>query len=240
MKLYRDFTTGKNASFITFTQFVLILTFALSGCKVYYDPFYTDPDECLAYASKVKPYDAIIVPGFPADSGKLNTIILERVHWAYYLYSNGYTRNVIFSGAAVYTPYIESEIMRLYALELGMDDNNIFVEKEAEHTTENLYYGYKKAKELGFHQIAFATHAVQSSFMKPFRSKFQIDLDFIPIVLDSIRMLTIDNDLPEVQSAFVPNFIPLKERESVLKRLKGTRGSNVKKEMRQNKNVQGF
>ena len=41
---------------------------------------------------------------------------------AYYLYKNGYTKNIIFSGSAVHTPYVEAKVMRLLACLLYTSD----------------------------------------------------------------------------------------------------------------------
>jgi len=211
----------------------LILLIALTGCKAYYNAFYTDPTKCFKIACSKKPYDVIIVPGFPHDSGTVNGILNERIKWTNYLYKNGYAKNIIFSGSAVHTPYIEAKIMRLLALQSGIKDENIFIETKAEHTTENLYYSCVLADELGFKTIGFATEPAQSSFMKPFRRKFKLKLDFVPVVTDSINSIPL-KPIDE-SSAFVSNFIPLKKREGALKSLLGTKGQRVKKEIRKAK-----
>ena len=56
-------------------------------------------------------FDAIIVPGIPFENNTWDSIMKARVVWAYVLYKNGVTRNIIFSGNAVYSPYYESKIM---------------------------------------------------------------------------------------------------------------------------------
>ena len=125
--------------------------------------------------------------------------------------------------------------MRLLALQSGIKDENIFIETKAEHTTENLYYSCVLADELGFKTIGFATEPAQSSFMKPFRRKFKLKLDFVPVVTDSINSIPL-KPIDE-RSAFVSNFIPLKKRESALKSLLGTKGQRVKKEIRKAKKL---
>jgi len=204
-----------------------------SSCNAFYNLFYTDPAKCFKTACIKKPYDVIIVPGFPHDSGKVNMILSERVKWAYYLYKNGYTKNIIFSGSAVHTPYVEANIMRLLALQIGIKDEHIYTETKAEHTTENLYNSCMMATQLGFKSIGFATQPAQSSFMKPFKRKFHLTLDFIPVVTDSLTALAFQFHSIDESTAFVPNFKALKQREGTLKSLRGTRGHRVKKEMRQ-------
>src|SRR4051812_801624 len=89
-------------------------------------------------AEKKKPYDAIIVPGVPYESslGKWSDIMKMRVHWSYHLYKEGIAKNIIYTGGAVYTPYVESKIMSMYGEALGVPKENIFIESKAEHSTE--------------------------------------------------------------------------------------------------------
>ncbi|MES2568187.1 MAG: YdcF family protein [Bacteroidota bacterium] len=235
MKRHPSYKNLKSV-FFTLTIYSLVVT-SFSSCNAYYDLFYTDPEKCIKTCALKKPYDVIIVPGFPHDSGKVNMILQQRIKWAYYLYKNNYAKNIIFSGSAVHTPYFESKVMRLFALQLGIKNENIFTETLAEHTTENLYFSSVMAKELGFKNIAFATHPAQSSFMKPFKRKFKLKLDFLPILNDSIVTLNIELLPVDESSAFVSDFIPLKKREGVLKSLRGTRGHNVKVAMRRTKKL---
>ena len=148
-----------------YIHIILVSLVALCSCNAYYNTFYTDPTKCFEIAKQKKPYDVIIVPGFPHDSGKVNMVLSQRIKWAFYLYKNGYTKNIIFSGAAVHSPYIEAEAMKLIALQTGIDSNHIFTEIKAKHTTENLYYASVMANNLGFKSIAFATEPAQCSFI---------------------------------------------------------------------------
>lgn len=220
--------------FIKLSRFIFITPFFifLSGCNLYYDAFYTDPKKCFSYACKNGPYDVIIVPGFPSDSGKINGILAERLNWANFLYKNGYAKRIIFSGSSVYTPYVEAKIMRLYALQSGINLDDIFVETKAEHTTENLYYGCQLANELGFKTIAFATQPAQASFMKPFKRKFRLKIDMLPVLTDSIKQFSYVFDSINVSKLFVKDFISIEKREGLIKRFNGTRGQTVKKEIR--------
>ncbi len=223
------------------TKSVLIMMAILSmlmfnRCNIYYNMFYTDPEKCIQNAEQKKPYDVIIVPGFPHDSGQVNPVLSQRIKWAYYLYKKGYTKNIIFSGAAVHSPYVEANMMRLFALQLGIKSEHIYTETKAEHTTENLYYSYLIANQLGFKNIAFASEAAQTSFMKPFNRKFKLHVDFIPVIPDSLLKLPVQlNPLDPVteHSAFIPNFVPLKKRQGALKTLRESRGYRVKKEIRE-------
>ncbi|NPA67471.1 MAG: YdcF family protein, partial [Chlorobi bacterium] len=111
---------------------------------------------------KYAPYDAIIVPGVPFDGKEWSDIMKMRVYWSYLLYKRGVAEHIIYSGGAVYSPYYESEIMKLYAIKLGIPDSVIFTDTVAEHSTENLWYSFKLAKQKGFKKLALATDPVQN------------------------------------------------------------------------------
>ncbi|MDF2448146.1 MAG: hypothetical protein K0R26_650 [Bacteroidota bacterium] len=204
------------------------LSLFLHNCKPYYDAFYTDPEKCFRECYFKRPYDVVIIPGYPYDSLGTNDLLEQRVKWASFLYKRGFTHNVIFSGGAVHSPYVESEIMRLYALKLGIDSSHIFTESNAKHTTENLYYSYKLAEKSGFQKIAFASQAAQTSFMKPFKRKFKLNVDFLPLLEDSLKTLEITINTIDARRAFKPDFIPLRQQESIFQNLRGTRGKEVK------------
>ncbi|MFN3402699.1 MAG: YdcF family protein [Cytophagaceae bacterium] len=209
----------------------------LSGCSVYYDKFYTDPEKCFKVSCN-HCYDAVIIPGFPHQKGGWSRTVQERVHWAVYLYKNGIAKNLIFSGAAVYTPYVEARIMAMYAEQLGVSKEHILIEEQAEHSTENLYFSYVMAQKNGLNKIALASHPAQSSFLKSFPKKFKLkDLDFIPIVNDTLIKLELNEPIIEEEKALVPNFVSLVERENVVKRLFGTRGNKVRKIIRKNRKL---
>ncbi|MBN1599175.1 MAG: YdcF family protein [Bacteroidales bacterium] len=176
------------------------------------------------------PYDAIIVPGVPFEDGKWSNIMKARVYWSIYLYEHGITENTIYSGSAVYSPYYESEIMALYAKELGIPEENIFTEKLAEHSTENIFYGYRKAKQLGFDRVALATDPFQAKMLRKYVKKIvSPEVGFLPIIFDTLKKMEPIMVDPKISSdnAFVQNFTPLDESESFFERFRGTRGLKV-------------
>jgi uncharacterized SAM-binding protein YcdF (DUF218 family) len=176
-----------------------------------------------------QPYDAIIVPGVPFENGTWSDVMKMRVHWAIHLYKKGMAKNIIFSGSAVYSPYVESKIMALYALELGVPKENIYTEEQAEHSSENLYYSYKIAKNNGMDKVALATDPFQGSFLRGFASKIMLDdLGFLPIVFDTLSR--VDQSTPEIDpsSAFIHDFVAITEREDIGTRFMGTMGKFIK------------
>ncbi len=176
------------------------------------------------------PYDIVIVPGVPFENSTWSWTMKGRVYWSKYLYDKGVTKNVMYSGSAVYTPYVEGRIMALYAVALGIPEENVFSETMAEHSTENVYYSYKKARKLGFKRIALATDQFQAKMLKRFTEKIvSQQVVIIPIVIDTLEALQPSMVDPEIayQKAFVKDFKALPERENFRERFRGTRGLDI-------------
>ena len=173
------------------------------------------------------PYDVIIVPGVPFQDSVWQDIMKIRVYWSKYLYDNGHTQNIIYTGGAVYTPYVESIIMREYAIALGIPEEKIFTEIRAEHSTENLYYSYHLAKEHGFEKIALATDPFQGLMLKKFAKKENLDVGFLPMQIDTLKLIEKINPPIDPSSAFVEDFVSIKKREGFFKRWRGTMGKNI-------------
>jgi len=210
---------------------VLTMAMLLSACSSILSPE-------KKYQSVVRhaPFDAVIVPGFPHQKGNWSMVVKCRVHWAVYLYKKGIAKNIIFSGSAVYTPYVESEIMALYAEKMGIPREHIFIENKAEHSSENLYYSYVLAKENGFKSIAVASDAIQCGFLKRFKNKFNLDdVRFIPIVYDDLKLKEYPDPIINQDEAFVRDFVSLKERENFFERYRGTHGYKIKQLLKENK-----
>ena len=175
-------------------------------------------------------FDAIIVPGVPFENNQWDRIMKGRVYWSKYLYDKGIAKNIIYSGAAVYSPYYEGKIMALYAEALGIPKEHIFSEIKAEHSTENIYYSCKLAKKLGFNRIALASDPFQTKLLRKYvRKKIDPSIPVIPFVVDTLKLIEpgmIDPSI-DYQQAFKQDFISLKQREGFWKRWRGTRGKNV-------------
>jgi len=204
---------------------VLLMALLLSSCTF-------SKKACLRMLeeSRKAPYDIIIVPGVPFEEGNWSWVMKGRVYWSKYLYDNGITKNIMYSGSAVYSPYVEGRIMALYAVALGIPEENVFSETLAEHSTENVYYSYKKARKLGFERIALATDQFQAKMLKRFTKKVvSPEVGIIPIVVDTLEALQPTMTDPEIeyQDAFVNDFTPLTDRESFRERFRGTRGLDI-------------
>lgn len=175
------------------------------------------------------PYDVIIVPGFPYHEEKGAGLILKaRIKWAHYLVSRGIAKNVIFSGSAVYTPYIESHVMAMHAIDLGIPPEHVFCETKAEHSTENIVYSIRLAEALGFERIALATGPYQSAFLDAYIKDHSLDVSFLPV---TIKVLGNHGAQPfkeiDPASAYVTGFVSLVARETREERFQGTLGNKI-------------
>ena len=153
-------------------------------------------------------------------------------------------RNIIYSGSAVYSPYIEGKIMALYAEKLGVKPENIFIEPRAEHSTENVYYGCLIAKKLGCTKVGLATDRFQSrtlaDFLPKIKRKIGIEVMSLPIQEELLATMPHIDPAIEYELAGVNNFVSIIDRESKLKRFWGTLGKNInyKKEKNSEKQIQ--
>jgi uncharacterized SAM-binding protein YcdF (DUF218 family) len=180
--------------------------------------------------SESKVYDVVIVPGIPLENGIWSKTMKGRIYWAKYLYDRGITKNLLFSGSAVYTPYYEGITMALYAIALGIPAEHVFYETAAEHSVENVYYSYIKAKALGFKAIALASDPFQTKSLSRFtRKRISPDVAMLPMVTDTLKMLepAMVDPVIDIEKALKKDFISIKEREGFFKRLKGTMGRNI-------------
>jgi len=175
-------------------------------------------------------YDLIVVPGVPLENGQWSRIMKARVYWSKYLIEKGIAKNVMYSGGAVYTPYVEAEVMAQYAAAIGIPKEKIFTEPMAQHSTENIYYSHKKAKKLGFKKIALATDPFQTRMLKRYiRNKISDEVALIPIVFDTLKTMETSMIDPALtfQTVDTTGFVALPERKGFFERMKGTMGKHV-------------
>jgi uncharacterized SAM-binding protein YcdF (DUF218 family) len=174
-------------------------------------------------------YDAVIVPGVPFYAPQWDKPMLMRVIWSVHLYKRGLTKNIIMSGAAVYSPYVEAQIMKQYAVALGVPADHVFVEDKALHSTENVWYGFLLAKKLGFKTVAICSDPFQTRLLHRFAKKRTKGVEFLPTLFDTLRTLSHDTPVIEYEHLKLDTttFIPLPQRESKWKRLRGTWGKNI-------------
>jgi len=104
------------------------------------------------------PFDALIVPGCPSRSdGSLSSCQTRRVLWAARIWDLGWTRHIITSGAAAHSPYIEAEALAAALAALGVPAERIYIEPDALHTDENMYFSMRIARALALKRLAVAS-----------------------------------------------------------------------------------
>lgn len=175
-------------------------------------------------------FDMVVVPGVPFENGQWSRTMKARVYWSKYLYERGIAKNIMYSGSSVYSPYYEAEIMSLYAQALGIPKKNIFTETKAEHSTENIYYSYRKAKLLGYDKIALASDPFQTKLLRRFtRKRVSREVKLIPMIIDTLKIMEPHMVDPTIdfEQAANKDFVSILKRESFWKRLKGTRGRSI-------------
>jgi len=183
-------------------------------------------------AKKDKPFDVVIVPGVPYEKENTTSIMRMRVYWAKHLYDSGFTKNIIFSGSAVYTHFVEGIVMKTMADSLGIPPDHTFAETRAEHSTENVYYSWKMAKKMGFQKIALATDPFQSRVLGSFSKKYCPGVTAVPVVYDILDREVKPLPLIDTTKAYRPEFVSIVKREGFWKRFQGTLGRRVKEERR--------
>lgn len=174
-----------------------------------------------------KQYDAVIVPGVPFMEPTWDRTMQMRVLWAINLYKKGKTKKIIMSGSSVYSPYVEAQIMKLYAIEFGVPAEDIIVEDKAQHSTENVWYSYKLAKSIGLNKIALSTDPFQTRMTYRFGKRRLKDLKYMPVIFDTLK--TLPHNVPDIN--YLPhkiaNFVPITETQSFGYRLRGTMGKHI-------------
>jgi uncharacterized SAM-binding protein YcdF (DUF218 family) len=217
--------TQKQASILVKYYFYLFsCSILLQSCLV----FRPGAEKLMSEAKKNAPFDVVIVPGVPFNGKTWDPIMKARVNWAAHLYHQKLTKNIIFSGSSVYTPYVEAKIMALYGEKLGVPKDCILTECRAEHSTENVFFSYKMALEKGFSNIAVATDPFQSKLLMGFtKRRFKKKISHIPIIFKELK--TVEKEVTEInhEEAKVENFKSIVERQSKNQRFKGTMGKFI-------------
>ena len=118
-------------------------------CLVYYLIIYSYTKYIYSLETvKQRPFTLVLGAGLEQD-GSPTDVLNDRVVTAIKLYSNGKTGKLIFSGTAHSKSYDETESMRKFALEHGVPDKSILIDKNGTTTFSsciNLIKSYKTKK----------------------------------------------------------------------------------------------
>jgi len=97
--------------------------------------------------------DAIVVfGGGVGESGSPGKSTIERARYATELYKNGYAKKIIFSSGYTYT-YNDAENMKLFAISMGVYDEDIVLEEHANSTYENVIFSKQILKKNNWEKI---------------------------------------------------------------------------------------
>ncbi|MGB0404365.1 MAG: YdcF family protein [Salibacteraceae bacterium] len=176
----------KNSVLIQRALLILMVAGTLSSCKsLNYKKIAVNRYQ---YAEKVKPFDVLVVPGTPYYNEGMTEVMLYRLLWAEHLYKKGFSKYIMFSGAAVYTPFVEACIMKQYAMLLDIPEDKILIEPKAENSVDNIYYANLQARELDLKDLLVATDTYQSLRYSRFQKKTNIQFNMTPMQVDSLNL----------------------------------------------------
>jgi hypothetical protein len=149
---------------------------------------------------------------------------MARALWAARLWDLGWVRHFITSGSAVYSPYVEAEAIAAAMAAVGVPKNVIYLETNALHTDENMFYSLQIARALGFRRVAVASDAAAWDC----RMLLDWGQDCRSFTIDRAgrewvrrRHSELQGVLERVRAPRVGNFISLKEREHAIARETG-------------------
>jgi hypothetical protein len=158
----------------------------------------------------------------------MNAIYRMRLAWAFELYETGRTQHIILSGGAVHSPYVEAEIFAMYLMGKGIPANALILERNAEHSLENVFYSMEIAEKYGFEKVAVATDMWQSGMIQFLAMVEKHDLsyvDFLPAKFSIVNRYwkSFEFDIDH-QLAMKDDFVPLVARKDKKTRRQGTHG----------------
>lgn len=103
-------------------------------------------------------YDCAVVCGYHArEDGRPTRIMKSRVEKAAELWRSRRVGYLVMSGGAVSNGWTEAEVMKRYAVKLGVPEQYIVEEKRADCTFRNLRYAAEIMKNCGFADCAVVT-----------------------------------------------------------------------------------
>ena len=171
-----------------------------------------------------EPFDAIIVPGCPSlADGRLSPWQARRAMWAAILWERGYARNLITSGSAVTSPFVEAEALAAALTLFGVPPDRIYLEPNALHTDENVYNALQIARLAGWQRLAVASDSGQAvgacQMLEDWHSQcgaFSMDDGLV-----ETRLRDFAPQLAALRTRAVDDFVPLKTREKARARQHG-------------------
>lgn len=121
-------------------------------------------------------YDCALVCGCPANlNGSPSAVMRTRVKRAVELWREGKVKKLFFTGGRVKNPHIESEIMKGYAMTLGVPEELIVTERESVSTYHNMMKSKDIMEAEGLHSCAVVTNGWHLRKANHYAKKFGLD-----------------------------------------------------------------
>lgn len=121
-------------------------------------------------------YDCVVVCGCPAaDGGSPSRVMKTRVEKAVSLWQEGKAGKLIFSGAAVKNSYVEAEVMKTCALDMGVPEDAVITETEAVSTYHNMKLVKPLMEKYGFKNCIVVTNSWHLRKAAHYADKFGFD-----------------------------------------------------------------
>lgn len=125
---------------------------------------------------KTEVYDCAVVCGYYADEdGTASSIMKTRVKRAVELWKSEAVHYIIMSGGAVYNQYVEAEVMKRYAMNLGVPESSIYVEPQAVSTYHNILHSRKVMETNEWKNCVVVTNGWHLRKADHYARKFRLD-----------------------------------------------------------------
>jgi len=161
-----------------------------------------------------EPFDAVIVLGCPSRAdGSPSRCQLARAVWAAILWERGWATAFITSGSDVHTPFVEAEALAQVMVALGVPADRIWLEREALHTDENVYYSLRIARALGFRTLGVASQGGHAQWACRMMADWAEGCRALPVDLDAVAQRARGLDLASLHARASSPWRSLAERE---------------------------
>jgi DUF218 domain len=169
-------------------------------------------------------FDAVIVPGCPSEAdGALSPCQMSRAVWASILWQRGVAGAFIVSGSAVHSRFVEAEALAAGMAALGVPAERIWLEPNALHTDENMFYSLQLARALGFHSLAVASQKGHAAWGCQMLVDWGQPCSALSLDLDAVRAAGALPRLQLVRTQPALDYVPIEERERLLAKARGRR-----------------
>ena len=121
-------------------------------------------------------YDCALVCGCPANlNGSPSAVMKTRVEKAVKLWREGRVKKLFFSGGRVKNPHIESEVMKEYAIELGVPEEMIVTENRSVSTFHNMMQSRRIMEREGIRDCVVVTNGWHLRKANHYAQRFGLD-----------------------------------------------------------------